>query len=180
MKRHTTKAVATLAKTERVAILLVQGTEELVTAIKNFSWTGNRASIEGTPDVDLGAVVTRIPNRFALPYFTNLGQRIRAAWKRYQCRMIQRAIRTYSVEKHFRSPLYHPVVGPATMRMAMGLTDRNKWHFHVKTATIPSISTVSRIPEAVRVLHDETVIPQMSQHRLVVPTRLENQRKQCS
>ena len=56
----------------------------------------------------------------------SFGQRLRAAWKRRQYLQIQRAIRNYSTEKHFLSPMFRPVVGPATMRMAYGQIERNK------------------------------------------------------
>jgi len=60
----------------------------------------------------------------------SLKSRAQAAWRRYCFKRIQQAIRTYDVEKHFLSPVFRPVVGPATMRLANREIERNKLPFN--------------------------------------------------
>ena len=59
-----------------------------------------------------------------------LKSRAQSAWRRYCFKRIQRAIRTYDAEKHFLSPVFRPVVGPATMRLANREIERNKLPFN--------------------------------------------------
>ena len=59
--------------------------------------------------------------------------RLQASWRRFQYRRIQSAIRSYDAEKHFLSPMFRPVVGPATMRMAHGEIERNKLPFNAES-----------------------------------------------
>ena len=60
------------------------------------------------------------------------GLRLRAqtAWRRRCFKRIQQAIRTYDSEKHLLSPVFRPVAGPATMRMANREIERNKLPFN--------------------------------------------------
>ena len=63
-------------------------------------------------------------------FFANVKKRIRTAWRRHQFKRIQQAIASYSSEKHFLSPMFRPVAGPATMRMANREIERNKLPFN--------------------------------------------------
>ena len=56
--------------------------------------------------------------------------RMQSAWRRHCFKRIQRAIQTYDSEKHFLSPVFRPVVGPTTMRMANREIERNKLPFN--------------------------------------------------
>lgn len=56
---------------------------------------------------------------------------LRERWKQFRRRRIQHAIRSYNSDKHFRSPMFRPIAGPATMRMVHGEIERNKLPFHV-------------------------------------------------
>lgn len=72
-----------------------------------------------------------MPPRTALEKtMDSVRERLRSAWKRYQYRRIQKAIHTYSAEKHFLTGRFHPVVGQATMRMVLKEIERNKLPFH--------------------------------------------------
>ena len=76
----------------------------------------------------------------------SLKSRVRVAWRRYCFKRIRQAIRTYDAEKHFLSPVFLPVVGPATMRMAKCEIERNKLPFNPKSSRPRLVNTHTRSP----------------------------------
>lgn len=106
-------------------------------------------------------------------FLGSLKLRVTTAWRRHRYRRIQQAIRTYSSEKHFLSPVFRPVAGPATMRAANREIERNKLPFNPESgrpwlanahATAPlqladtsdTTSNVSELPASLRDLRQSS------------------------
>lgn len=65
-------------------------------------------------------------------FLASIPRRLLGVLRRYQARRLQKAIQTYSFEKHVLSRYYRPVVSKTLMRVCRGEVETNKFPFHVK------------------------------------------------
>ncbi len=99
--------------------------------------------------------------------------RLADAWKRHRYRKIQHAIKTYNAERHFLSPVFRPVVGPATIRMANHEIERNKLPFSVDH----SRPWLTRKPLALRPPTQETLPSKDSENTRELPASLRQRQR---